>query len=137
VRLPVECTRATGLEEGDSVEACITRTGEITLIPDRSFDKTAIYNNISTSMSKEHANFWRRLKKRVFGALFFPAASRRWARAAMPVLRGLGKVGDGIGRLRGHRFVFDSDALEKLTGSARRRLSGIWGFPRSGVYGAV
>jgi nucleoside-diphosphate-sugar epimerase len=27
-------------------------------------------------------------------------------------------VGDVIGRLRGRRFVFDSDALEKLTGSA-------------------
>jgi nucleoside-diphosphate-sugar epimerase len=33
-------------------------------------------------------------------------------------LRGMGLVGDGIGRLRGSRFVFDSDALEKLIGSA-------------------
>ena len=33
-------------------------------------------------------------------------------------LRGLGFLGDGIGRLRGRRFVFDSDALEKLIGSA-------------------
>jgi|GEM_PF-68901 len=33
-------------------------------------------------------------------------------------LRGLGHVGDQIGRLRGRRFVFDSDALEKLVGSA-------------------
>jgi UDP-glucose 4-epimerase len=30
----------------------------------------------------------------------------------------LGRVGDLIGRLRGRRFVFDSDALEKLTDSA-------------------
>jgi len=36
----------------------------------------------------------------------------------MPVLKGLAKIGDGIGRLRGHRFIFDSDALEKLAGSA-------------------
>jgi len=36
----------------------------------------------------------------------------------MPVLRGLARVGDGIGNLRGKRFMFDSAALEKLTGSA-------------------
>lgn len=36
----------------------------------------------------------------------------------MPVLKDLAKIGDGIGRLRGHRFIFDSDALEKLTASA-------------------
>lgn len=34
------------------------------------------------------------------------------------VLRVLGKCGDGIGRLRGRRFVFDTDALEKLVGNA-------------------
>jgi len=33
-------------------------------------------------------------------------------------LRGLGRLGDHIGRLRGRRFVFDSDALEKLVGNA-------------------
>lgn len=33
-------------------------------------------------------------------------------------LRLLGRVGDLIGKLRGRRFVFDSDALAKLTGSA-------------------
>jgi len=33
-------------------------------------------------------------------------------------LKALGVMGDGIGRLRGRRFVFDSDALEKLVGSA-------------------
>jgi nucleoside-diphosphate-sugar epimerase len=33
-------------------------------------------------------------------------------------LRGLGHIGDQIGRLRGRRFVFDSDALEKLIGDA-------------------
>jgi nucleoside-diphosphate-sugar epimerase len=39
---------------------------------------------------------------------------------SMPLwgLRGLGHIGDQIGRLRGRRFVFDSDALEKLIGSA-------------------
>jgi nucleoside-diphosphate-sugar epimerase len=34
------------------------------------------------------------------------------------VLKILAKIGDAIGRLRGRRFMFDSDALRKLTGSA-------------------
>jgi len=34
------------------------------------------------------------------------------------LLRVLAKVGDGFGRVRGRRFVFDSDALDKLIGSA-------------------
>ncbi len=48
------------------------------------------------------------------------AAGRPVPRWTMPLwmLRGLGRVGDVIGRLRGRRFVFDSDALAKLTGSA-------------------
>jgi nucleoside-diphosphate-sugar epimerase len=33
-------------------------------------------------------------------------------------LRLLAMIGDGIGALRGKRFVFDSDAMEKLVGSA-------------------
>lgn len=41
VRLPVECARAAGLREGDSVEADITPAGEITLTPTRPFDKKA------------------------------------------------------------------------------------------------
>lgn len=36
----------------------------------------------------------------------------------MTVLNTLAKVGDGIVRLRGRRFLFDSDTLEKLVGSA-------------------
>ena len=36
----------------------------------------------------------------------------------LPVLQGLAKIGDGIGGVRGKRFMFDSDALAKLTGSA-------------------
>jgi len=36
----------------------------------------------------------------------------------MGVLKMLARVGDGIGVIRGRRFMFDSDALEKLTGSA-------------------
>jgi UDP-glucose 4-epimerase len=38
----------------------------------------------------------------------------------MPILllKGLAKVGDTIGQMRGRRFLFDSDALEKLIGSA-------------------
>ncbi len=48
------------------------------------------------------------------------AAGRRVPRWTMPLwlLQMLGRVGDGIGKLRGRRFVFDSDALAKLTGSA-------------------
>ena len=34
------------------------------------------------------------------------------------ILRMLGAIGDVIGRVQGRRFVFDSDALEKLIGSA-------------------
>ena len=34
------------------------------------------------------------------------------------VFRGLAKIGDTISTLRGRRFVFDSDTLEKLAGSA-------------------
>jgi nucleoside-diphosphate-sugar epimerase len=34
------------------------------------------------------------------------------------LLKMIAKTGDIIGRSRGRRFVFDSDALEKLTGSA-------------------
>ena len=41
VRLPMECTRAAGLQEGDSVEASITPAGEITLAPDKAFGKAA------------------------------------------------------------------------------------------------
>lgn len=52
-----------------------------------------------------------------------------WIRAALgkspmnasipsSVLQALAKTGDAIGRLSGRRFPFDSDALDKLTGSA-------------------
>lgn len=47
VRLPVECTRATGLKEGDSVEASITPAGAITLAPERTFDKAAFLARIT------------------------------------------------------------------------------------------
>jgi len=47
VRLPVECTRATGLKEGDSVEASITPAGAITLAPERAFDKAAFLARIA------------------------------------------------------------------------------------------
>ncbi|WP_431064169.1 NAD-dependent epimerase/dehydratase family protein [Methylotuvimicrobium sp.] len=36
----------------------------------------------------------------------------------LALLRAMAKVGDGIGKLRGRRFMFDSDALDKLIGSA-------------------
>jgi antitoxin MazE len=41
VRLPIECTRAAGLKEGDCVEASITPAGEITLTPETAFEKAA------------------------------------------------------------------------------------------------
>jgi nucleoside-diphosphate-sugar epimerase len=41
----------------------------------------------------------------------------RWS-VPLVVLKGLGVAGDLIGRVRGRRFVFDSDALEKLVGNA-------------------
>jgi len=41
----------------------------------------------------------------------------RWT-VPLCVLRALGKTGDVIGRVRGRRFVFDSDAFEKLVSSA-------------------
>lgn len=37
----------------------------------------------------------------------------------VPLLRWAARAGDALGRLRGRRFPFDSDTLEKLTGSAR------------------
>ena len=47
VRLPVECTRAAGLKEGDSVEASITPAGEITLAPEKTFDKAAFLTRLA------------------------------------------------------------------------------------------
>lgn len=41
-----------------------------------------------------------------------------WWNVPLPVMRGLARAGDVIGRVRGRRFFFDSDALEKLIGSA-------------------
>lgn len=46
VRLPTECIRATGLKEGDSVEAEIGRAGEITLTPAQPFDKAAFLKKV-------------------------------------------------------------------------------------------
>jgi antitoxin MazE len=47
VRLPVECTRAAGLKEGDRVEATITQAGTITLAPEKSFDKATFLTRIA------------------------------------------------------------------------------------------
>lgn len=46
VRLPVECTRATGLKEGDTVEAEVTAVGEIKLTPAQPFDKAAFLGRL-------------------------------------------------------------------------------------------
>jgi len=46
VRLPVECTRAAGLREGDTVEAEVTPIGEIKLTPAPPFDKAAFIKRL-------------------------------------------------------------------------------------------
>ncbi|OYW38855.1 MAG: AbrB family transcriptional regulator [Hydrogenophilales bacterium 12-61-10] len=46
VRLPAECIRAAGLKEGDSVEAEVSRAGEITLTPAHPFDKAAFLKRV-------------------------------------------------------------------------------------------
>jgi len=46
LRLPAECVRATGLREGDTVDAEITPAGEITLTPAKPFDKTAFLQRL-------------------------------------------------------------------------------------------
>jgi len=46
VRLPVECIRATGLKEGDEVEAEVTAIGEIRLMPAQVFNKAAFLERI-------------------------------------------------------------------------------------------
>ena len=52
VRLPVECTRAAGLKDGDWVEASITPAGEIKLTPEKTFDKATFL----TRIAKLHAS---------------------------------------------------------------------------------
>jgi antitoxin MazE len=47
VRLPVECTRAAGLKEGDCVEASISATGAIILASEKLFDKSAFLTRIA------------------------------------------------------------------------------------------
>ncbi len=47
VRLPIECIRAAGLKEGDSVEASIAATGAITLAPKKIFNKSAFLARIT------------------------------------------------------------------------------------------
>jgi antitoxin MazE len=46
VRLPVECTRAAGLREGDTVEAEVTPIGDIRLTPTQSFDRMALIKHL-------------------------------------------------------------------------------------------
>ena len=46
LRLPAECVRATGLRQGDSVDAEITPAGKITLTPAKAFDKTAFLQRL-------------------------------------------------------------------------------------------
>ncbi len=46
VRLPVECTRAAGLREGDLVDAEVTPVGEIRLTPAQAFDKSAFLKKL-------------------------------------------------------------------------------------------
>jgi antitoxin MazE len=46
IRLPVACTRAAGLGEGDTLEAEVTPTGGITLTLAQPFDKTAFITRL-------------------------------------------------------------------------------------------
>ena len=46
VRLPVACTRAAGLREGDTVEAEVTPVGEIKLTLAQDFDKAAFLKRL-------------------------------------------------------------------------------------------
>lgn len=46
VRLPVDCVKAAGLHEGDSVEAEITPAGEIRLKAERRFDKATFLDRV-------------------------------------------------------------------------------------------
>ena len=49
----------------------------------------------------------------------------------IPCLKALGWAGDAVGRLRGRRFMFDSDALEKLIGNAwfsSKKIESLLGF---------
>ena len=46
VRLPVECVRAAGLRQGDSVDAEISPAGKITLTPAKPFDKSAFLQRL-------------------------------------------------------------------------------------------
>ncbi len=52
VRLPVECTRAAGLKEGDEVEAEVTPVGEIRLMPSTKFDKQAFLERLTRLHAK-------------------------------------------------------------------------------------
>jgi antitoxin MazE len=46
VRLPMECIRAAGLREGDTVDAEVTAIGEIKLTPAQTFDKAAFMKRL-------------------------------------------------------------------------------------------
>jgi len=47
VRLPLECLRSAGLKEGDEVEAEVTSSGEIRLMPSHVFDKSAFLGRLN------------------------------------------------------------------------------------------
>ena len=47
IRLPLECIRALGVKDGDVVEANITATGEVSLAPEKRFDKTAFLGRLA------------------------------------------------------------------------------------------
>jgi nucleoside-diphosphate-sugar epimerase len=57
----------------------------------------------------------RQIYEWICGVLQLPMP--RW-KLPLPLLRFISHIGDGIGKLSGWRFVLDSDALDKLIGSA-------------------
>ena len=46
IRLPVECIKAAGLREGDTVNAEVSLSGEIKLTPEQSFDRAAFLDRL-------------------------------------------------------------------------------------------
>ena len=46
IRLPVECIKAAGLREGDTVDAEVSAIGEIKLTPAHTFDKAAFMKRL-------------------------------------------------------------------------------------------
>ncbi len=101
--LPETGNKRSMVHVDDVVQAAILAAKRVEAV-----DQTYIVTD-GTSYSTRQIYEW------ICHALEMPVPS--W-HVSMSVLQCMGKIGDGISRLRGRRFMFDSDALEKLVGSA-------------------